>query len=480
VLLSEYGVCGAQDYPRFLRHYEQLGKEHAADAKIYRDKMGVFNADWKKWQLDECWPRQEDYFAESQRTQARLALSDYNAWAANPALIGDFTSTQIMDAWFHGCGITNYFRELKPGMADAFNDMAAPIRWCLFVDQVNVYRSTSVHLEACLVNHDALRPGTYPARLQVVGPQQSRQLDMTIQIEIARSGDREVPFSRVVFSHDLVVTGSPGRYRFLATFERGAAAGGGEAEFYIGDSAGMPDVANEIVLWGDDRKLAGWLRDRNVRFRDSLTPTQTARELIVASGMPPATGAAEAFLELARRIVRGSAVVFLTPEILLDERFTGQPVPLRWMPRSSPPSSKVSPQLAHTPDFYFRADPWAKEHPVFAELPSGGILDYTFYRDIISSTVFRGLEPPVEAICGAIQTSGGTDDYQSDLLVAAYNFGAGRMILNSLKILQNLGTIPTAERLLRNLLNYAARGIEQPITELPAGFDDQLRTLFSA
>jgi len=58
-------------------------------------------------------------------------------------------------------------------------------------------------------------------------------------------------------------------------------------------------------------------------------------------------------------------------------------------------------------NWYFRADPWAKEHPVFKGLPSGGILDYTFYRDIISATVFRGLEPPVEAISGTIQTSGG-------------------------------------------------------------------------
>jgi hypothetical protein len=474
VLLSEFGVCGAQDYPRFLRHFEQLGKEHAADAKLYREKMAAFDADWKKFRLDECWPRPEDYFAESQRIQAKLALDDYNAWQANPALVGDFTSTQITDAWFHGCGITSYFRDLKPGMADAFNDMAMPVRWCLFADQMNVYRGATLHLDAFLVNHDALPPGTYPARLQVVGPQVTRHLDITIQIEIPKSDNREVPFSRSVFSQDIVVTGPPGRYRFLATFERGAAAGGGEAEFYVGDTAGMPEVASEVVLWGDDRKLAAWLKNRNLAFREALTPRQSARELIVASGRQSAARAPQAFSELAQRIARGSAVVFLTPETLLDEPFTGQPAPLRWAPLSS----KVLPCLAHTPDAYFRADLWAKEHPVFGGLPSGGILDYTLYRDIISSTVFRGLEATAEAISGAIQTSGGQDDYRSDLVVAAYPFGAGRVILNSLRIRQNLGTNPTAERLLRNLLNYAAEGIEQPLTELPDGFDGPPRTLF--
>ena len=305
VLLSEFGICGAQDYPRFLRHFEQLGKEHAADAKLYREKMNALDADWKRLKLDECWPRPEDYFAESQRVQAKLALNDYTAWQANPALVGDFTSTQITDAWFHGCGITSYFRELKPGMADAFNDMAMPVRWCLFVDQTNVYRGASVHLDAFLVNHDALLPGTYPARFQVVGPKVTRHLDITVQIEIPKSDDREVPFSRSVFSQDLVVTGPPGRYRFLATFERGAAAGGGEAEFYVGDSAGMPHVTTEIVLWGDDPKLATWLKSRELRFRDSLTLPQTARELILVAGRPPAAFAPQEFSELARRIARG-------------------------------------------------------------------------------------------------------------------------------------------------------------------------------
>ena len=50
---------------------------------------------------------------------------------------------------------------------------------------------------------------------------------------------------------------------------------------------------------------------------------------------------------------------------------------------------------------------------MFSGLPAGGILDYTFYRDIITATVFRGLEAPVEAISGTIQTSGGPDDYDS-------------------------------------------------------------------
>jgi hypothetical protein len=359
-------------------------------------------------------------------------------------------------------------------MIDAFAAMGAPVRWCLFVDPVNVHRGEKVHLDAVLVNRDAVRAGDYPVRLQVVGPRVTRLLDTTIHIRISGPGAGEQPFSQQVFSQDVVVDGPPGLYRFLCTFERGAAAVGGQAEFYVGDLANTPQVSGEVVLWGDDPVLADWLKNRGVHSKDSLPPTQTTRELILASGLPPEGEKVAHFSDLARRIARGSAVVFLTADTLLDAPFQGRaPQPLRWLPIIS----QTRPQLAHTEDWYFRADHWAKEHQIFDGLPSGGILDYIFYRDIISATVFRDLPSPVEAVCGAIQTSGGRDDYRSDLLIALCRVAAGRVVLNSLKLRENIGKVPAAERLVLNLLNYAAEDIRKPLSDLPLDFNRQLRAI---
>ena len=92
-------------------------------------------------------------------------------------------------------------------------------------------------------------------------------------------------------------------------------------------------------------------------------------------------------------------------------------------------------------------------HPVFDGLPAGGLMDYTFYREIIPDTVLAAQDPPAEAVAGAIKAS---QDYSSGLTLAVYEFGDGRFILNTLLIRENLGVHPVAERLLRNLLNYAA------------------------
>ena len=93
-------------------------------------------------------------------------------------------------------------------------------------------------------------------------------------------------------------------------------------------------------------------------------------------------------------------------------------------------------------------------------------MDYTFYRDLIprgsvtqhslgASRVIAGVAGPVEAICGALQTTGGYTAYRSDLVLCVQRSGRGRFMLNTLRIRENLGRVPAAEHLLRNLLNFA-------------------------
>jgi hypothetical protein len=481
VFLTEYGVCSGQDYPRFLRNFERLGKDHAPDARLFREKLDRFLADWEKWRLEECWARPEDYFAESQGNQAKLALGDFNVWLSNPALIGDLTSTQITDAWFHGCGITNYFRELKPGMADAYNDMAARARWCLFVEPVNVYRGSKVRLEAVLANHDdALKPGKYPARLQVVAPNMKLLFDRTVNVEIADcTGRPEPPFVQPALTEEITLDGPTGRYRFLATFQRGIPAGGGQVEFYASDPAEMPAVAGEVLVWGEDRELLTWLSKQGIAARAFEASNQAGREVIVASGIPPGEDLPRAFAELARHVARGSTVIFLTYSTLVGggtaEKITPgsgrmPPVALRWAP--FPLAAK--PSIGDVPTWYFRADYWAKPHAIFHGLPCGGILDYTFYREILNPMVFTGLQPPLDAVAGALDTSEG---YHSDLQICVNALGEGRFILNTLEIRANLGLVPAAERLLRNMLNFAGRNRSRALAELPSDFDEQLRSM---
>lgn len=470
LFVSEYGVGSAVDLVRVTRHYEQIGETACEDAVLYRQFLDQFMADWSRWNLSDTFANPEDYFRQCLAWMADLRKLGTSALRANPNVIGhSVTGTQ--DQGLSGEGVTStIFRDLKPGAIDAMFDAFYPLRWCLFVEPVQVYRGRKARLEAVLANEDVLVPGEYPARLQVVGPRGICVLDQTIMVHILDPKAKPEPkFAIPVFAEDVVIDGPSGKYRFLATFEKNAAAAGGEIEFYVADPAEMPAVETEVVLWGDDAGLASWLAASGIKTRPFAPGMQNAREVILV-GSRPAAGDAEAFGQLARHIARGSHAVFLSPKVFAKGKdATG------WLPLVN--KGTLAPKLS----WLYHTDDWAKQHPIFDGMPAGGILDHTYYRQVIPGSasttpnaLWSGQDAPAEVVAGSINSSLG---YSSGLLVAVYDFGAGRFTLNTLRILENLGSDPVAERLLRNMLRHAAWDVNQPLVELPADFEQRLKAM---
>jgi hypothetical protein len=459
LFISEYGIGSAVDLCRVTRHYERLEATHAEDAKYYRDKLDRFMADWERWRMAEAFGRPEDFFAASLRRMAGQRLLGLNAIRSNPKVVGH-SLTGTVDQGMTAEGLFTTFRELKPGTVDAVFDGLAPLRWCLFVEPVHFYRGTRARLEAVLADEDTLAPGDYPIRLEVFGPDNhpiwSARTNLVIHADVASS------FARAVFAAEVVLDGPAGKYRFVATMEKGAAPAGGESEFFIADPSELAPVDTEIVSWGEDPVLTAWLKDRHIRQRPFAATTSAGREVILAGTRPPAPGGAEVFRGLARRLAQGSTVVFLAPEIFARDGHAAGWVPL---------AQKGS--LSGLNSWLYHKDEWAKPHPVFAGLPTG-LLDYTFYRELIPDRAWVGQAIPAEAVCGANDAS---IAYASGLMVAVHSFGAGKFILNTLRIRENLGRQPAADRLLVNLLRYAARDSRAPASDLPEDFEDRLKAI---
>ncbi|MBN2294886.1 MAG: hypothetical protein JXM70_20835, partial [Pirellulales bacterium] len=395
LFISEYGVGSAIDLVRLARHYEQRGKTGCEDAQVYRKFLDQFMADWQRWKLDDTFAGPEDYFSKCLAKMAGQRKLGINAIRSNPTVVG-YSLTGTQDQGLTAEGLTTTFRELKPGTIDAMFDAWYPLRWCLFVESVNVFRGEKVKLEAILANEDMLSPGKYPVRLQVVGPDGQRIFDKTITLTIPKTEKgKEPPFAITVFSEEVAIDGPSGKYRFLANFQRGGAASGGDVEFYVTDPADMPPVKSEVVLWGKDDALVEWMRKRNIRVRPFVAGKQNARDVILVSGTPP-TNEAEARHDLVRQIARGSTAIFLTPAVVAKGND-----PVGWLPLAN------KGRLFAYIGWVYLKDEWCKNHSIFDGLPCGDLMDYTFYREIIPDRMWSSPEPPAEAVAGGINTSMG-------------------------------------------------------------------------
>jgi len=460
VFLSEYGIGSAVDLVRVVRHYERWGKEKVEDALFYRDKLDRFLSDWDRWRMAEVFGRPEDYFAASLRKMAGQRLLGLNAIRANTNVIG-YSLTGTVDQGMSGEGLFTTWRELKPGTVDALFDGWAPLRWCLFAEPVHLYRGRQVRLEAVLANEDAMRPGAYRPLYQVRGPDERLVWERRGEVVIDPSDRKpQPPFALRTLDESIVIDGAPGRYRFVAAFEGGAAPAGGESEFFVADPLPAPPAPIEITVWGEDPALVRWLNDHGLQTRPFSASSQAEREVILAGPQPPAPGGAEAFRDLARHLARGSAAAFLAPEV-----FAAPSRPSAWVPL------KTKGTLRGLNAWLYHKDEWAKTHPIFAGLPTG-MLDYTYYREIIPDSAWSGIETPAEAVCGANDAS---FDYSSGLMVSVHRLGAGRFVLNTRRLREHLGHHPAADRLVWNLVHFLAAGRDQPLADLAPDFEDEMR-----
>jgi hypothetical protein len=466
LFLAEYGVGSGINLQRTLRQYEAMGEESCPGALDIRGMAASFMADWNKWKLDDEFGSPEHFFDQTLAKMGNLRQLGINALRSNPKIIS-YSLTGLHDPFSWGEGVLTTFREHKPGTFDAMTDSFAPLRWCLFAEPVSVYRGQKVKLEAVMANEDVLKPGEYPARLQVLGPMNEKVWERKITVKVpAKVGETESPFAIPVFSEEVLIDGPSGKYRFTARLLKSAPASGENIDFYVTDRKDMPIVNSEVVLWGEDKELASWLAGHGVKTRPFVSGTPPAREVILVSGFRDGAGDAKAWRELAERIARGSTVVFLSLDVFRKERNS-----LGWLPLVNKGTMPIVSEYTF-PQVYPR-DEWAKKHPIFDSLPTG-LMDYVFYREIIPDYRFSGQDTPEETVAGSFRTSSG---YGSELMLAVYRLGSGKFILNSLRVRQSLGQEPTAERLLRNMLNYAAKDSDKPLADLPANFEEQLKAM---
>lgn len=313
VFLSEYGIGSASNVFRELRHYEQAGmRSDLAWAVTYRDIAEGFTADWKRFGMDGVYPFPEDMLRESQRLHCRQRLLGFDLIRSNPTICG-FNLTGMLDHPSGGEGVWTFWRELKPGIADALSDGWAALRWCLFVDPLYGYSGRKVKLEAVLANEDVLAPGDYPVTLRVHGPA-GVAWEKKTTVRIPQAGpDGDTPLAVPVLCQRVKLSGPAGRYTFAANLECGGAPFGGRLEFRLSDPAGLPAVKPTVRLWGVDKNVQDWFASCGVRCKPFGKSTLKKREVIVVGKNGELRGDAAGWRNLVAQIARGSWAIFLSP-----------------------------------------------------------------------------------------------------------------------------------------------------------------------
>ncbi len=450
MLVSEFGTGSGIDLPALWEFYEKRGATHLEPAQFTRRMLDEFLADWKLYGLADTFSGPANFFTQTLSRSARTRLELINALRANPNIAG-FSNVSLSERPMLAQGIVTMYGETKPGMEEALRDALAPARFSLFAEPLSCYAGDTVRLEAVLANAGALPAGEHTVLVEV--REEAGAVVYRKQVSV-RVRDDEAPFAQPVLNEEVKMTGGGGRYSFSAQILGGPKIPGGTAELFVFDRAKMPAVTREVVLWGTDAKLQDWLAENGIRWRPFDPGKPAARDLILATENPPAPGGRAAFEILLQHIAQGASVVFLSEKVFRDGKDS-----TRWLPVERKGT------ILRPFNWLLTKDEWIKAHPVFEGLQRGGVLEYPYYRELLAAhqPIFARASAPDAAIAGAFSTSSFQNEtgiYYSGLLVAEYAFGSGRFLINTLAVRDNIGKSPQAERLLRNILMYMARGLD--------------------
>jgi hypothetical protein len=467
VFLSEYGIGSMMDVIHEARMYEQTGaRPDAEDYVIVKSMADRLIADWQRFGMDGVYAFPEYFLRDSQARMARHRLLGFNAIRSNPKICG-FNLTGLLDHGLTGEGVWRFWRDWKPGVMDAMRDGWAPVRWCLFVEPTHIYAGETVKLEAVLANEDVLRPGEYPARFRVCGSAGiAWEKAATVRIPSVPAGE-DGPLAVPVMAEEVTLNGPPGDYQLTASFDRGAAATEACWQFHLTDPQSLPRLDQRVTLWGMPPAVEVWLKSHGVTSEPFKGTAPDQREVILVGAPAEAGSDREAWKELARRMARGSTAVFLSQDVFKRDKDS-----VAWLPLAQ------KGKCYKFNDWLYHKECVAKAHPVFEGLQGRGILDWYYYGPVTPGYLFDGQETPAEVIAAAFaagySTKGG---YASGVLLGVYPFGAGRFIINTFPLLDQVGRHPAADRLLLNLVKYAAPSTDRPLVDLPGDFNELLKKI---
>jgi hypothetical protein len=440
VFLSEYGIGSQQNVISEWRNWEQTGAPPLEEGAFLRDQAEKFQADWRRLGFDDVYAFPEDMLSESQRLHSRQRAFAFDLIRANPRLAG-YNLTGMLDHALTGEGLWTFFRQWKPGAFDAVAEGWAALRWCLLADPTHAYVGRAVTLEASLANEGALKPGDYPARFRLLGPG-GLAWEKAVTLAIPDPSPLAVP----VLRETVVLDGPPGAYTFAANLERGGAPAGGRMTLHLSDPADLPRLSGDIALWGIDPRAEAWLIGRGLRCRPFRPGASEPADMILVGLPSEAERTPEAMAELTRRLGEGATVIALNHAL-----FANGPDSTAYLPLARRGKAYTA------TDWLYHKECVARRHPVFDGLQGPGIMDWDYYGPVVPHDIYEGLDAPDEMIAASFAVGhhrypGG---YAWGLLMGGYRVGAGRLILSTLPLLENLDAHPAADRLLVNLIRRA-------------------------
>lgn len=464
-LISEVGYGGAPDLADNVRRYREHGNPKTPDYRFHLRLLDSLNKLMDKHELRRLFPDASALCLATQKLQADGNKLQLEALRLNPKVDGYCLHAYTAGDWVTGAGVLDIWRQPKL-QYQACAQVQRPMYLAIHAEPQNVYAYKGTKLTVTVVND---------------GPCQQAALSVSVT---DGSGETRPLCNQAagigtgitkLLEHKLDTAGQSGVLTVTARLTNGdTTVASNSYPLFVLKIDQLKPTAERVTLIEPKQQMRKFFTGcgvEAVRFGDGENVTGP---VLIAQRDAWTGQQMTEFGRLMEWVNRGGTAVWL--EVPAAGEDHGQPIYrdpkknyMMQLQGQTEPWRLASSRLIDEGVFplnlrsrtargmWIPVGHYVRQHPVFDGLPAGGFMGQP-YQNVAAVDTITNL--PGEAIAGSLSWDIDRDYrgptqwwHGSDLAVVRH--GEGRMILSMLRIVENLGRDPVADRMIMNLIRFA-------------------------
>ncbi len=443
LFISEVGYGGLPNLDENMIQYRKTGNPITPDYRYTERLQKTFNQVIDDMKIRDIFPTVGAYAEASQEIQAQGNKIQLEAVRVNPKVDGYCVHAFTDGDWILGAGIIDLFRNKKKTFY-TIKEVNQPLYLAVRTAKQNLYAGENTGLIITAINEIQQQKGTLAITV----------MDKENRAAYTHSEEVTLPAGiKQVYTNNTLALKS-GSYHIKVQFSVGGktiTANQFPVWVYEKEMAVLP--ASVTVVNAQD-KLSAFIKKSGVKSNE--TTAFTKDEIIVVARQDTSSEQKRSeLLKVLDHVRNGGTAIYLNPFSANrnNSRERSQYLPFELQSKGA---------AGH----WISVGHVVKPHPIFDGLPSGRLMGQE-YQNVVATRTVTNLSNATPVV-GSMSWDIGTHiswDYEgpnnawwgNDLSVTPY--GKGKVVISTLRLIENLGTDPVADKILYNLIKWASTDI---------------------
>lgn len=448
-LVSEIGYGSLPDLVDNNERFEKEGNPLLPAYRYHRMLADSFAQVLKEEGLDSIYPDLQQFCLEQQELHSQANKRYLEAIRSNSSIGGYCVHALTGGDWVIGAGLIDLFRNPK-GSYWGTKEANQPRYLALQARPRNVYAAEGTHITITGIND--LDTVSGEMELEVFSDSGKRIFRNKKDVKLA-FGINDL------YAEKLDTRELSGTYtaRVKLTDKSGKVVTTNEFELDVFDDGQLVQPEAKFAILDTNNSLRPFLKSQGIPFVEFNPKTPVSIPVFVSISVAQTPMAKEKFAALEKHVKRGGTAVYL--ETVLrgpNPYWTG-----RW------PTKQVLPVRASTKaakGLWIGVSHIVRDHPVFDGLPTETMMGQ-IYENVWSPQTI--MDVPGEKFVASV-THGwfsgkenfdkknylGPEPAYCGMDIGVTDYGKGRYVLSGLRVVENLGKDPVADKILYNLINW--------------------------